>query len=189
MLQLIKGNPFKTSLEVPDYIMIERGWSFMRNKIFRFTTVIALVMIGNLYATLATGNSVISAHAENITENILNVENKVSSQSEMEDIAVNLFTSYIKENSTDWKKVQYEKLNRTPLKTIEDYKIINASLVSVKEDNFCVKIIYDVKCTEESDMWLAGNGFKDTDNWIRNKSNYVSVKNEENKCFIIGTDT
>ncbi|NOW24742.1 acyl-CoA reductase-like NAD-dependent aldehyde dehydrogenase [Clostridium butyricum] len=36
----------------------------MRNKIFRFTTVIALVMIGNLYATLATGNSVISAHAE-----------------------------------------------------------------------------------------------------------------------------
>ncbi|NOW24741.1 hypothetical protein [Clostridium butyricum] len=58
----------------------------------------------------------------------------------MEDIAVNLFTSYIKENSTDWKKVQYEKLNRTPLKTIEDYKIINASLVSVKEDNFCVKL-------------------------------------------------
>lgn len=178
MLQLIKGNPFKTSLEVPDYIMIERGWSFMRNKIFRFTTVIALVMIGNLYATLATGNSVISAHAENITENILNVENKVSSQSEMEDIAVNLFTSYIKENSTDWKKVQYEKLDRTPLKTIEDYKIINASLVSVKEDNFCVKIIYDVKCTEESDMWLAGNGFKDTDNWIRNKSNYVNVFEE-----------
>lgn len=152
----------------------------MRKKVLVFTIVSGIFLLSY---PLIPGNSLLSAGAECIKDNTaINLETIVETNEQSEENnkvqnAVNLFKNFLEYNSTDWQKVQYENLNRDPVKSLEDYNIISAKLVTCEKDSFTVKVVYDVKCTEESDMWLAGNGKKEEDNWIRNKSNYITIEN------------
>lgn len=164
----------------------------MRKKVLVFTIVSGVFLLSY---PLIPGNSLLSANAECIKDTtVISSDSNAQTYEQSEEsskvqTAVNLFKNYLEDNSTDWHKVQYENLNRTPVKSMEDYKINSAKLVDCQENSFTVNIIYDVKCTEESDMWLAGNGKKDEDNWIRNKSNYITIENihEEHKIKNIYT--
>ncbi|WP_294406505.1 hypothetical protein [uncultured Clostridium sp.] len=152
----------------------------MRKKVLVFTIVSGVFLLSY---PLIPGNSLLSANAECIKDNIvINSDSNAQTNEQSEENnkvqnAINLFKNYLEDNSTDWHKVQYENLNRAPVKSLADYNINSAKLVDCQQNSFTVKIIYDVKSTEESDMWLAGNGKKDEDNWIRNKSNYITIEN------------
>ena len=159
----------------------------MSKKVLIFITVTSLVLISNLYTQLIPGNSLLSASAECIEDtksNYLQTDTEVTNRDELIQKAVQIFTEYIKNNSTDWKKVEYENLEREPVKSLEDFKIIDTKLVSFGKDNFTVKVTYDVKCTNESDMWFAGNGFKEENNWIRNKINYLNIEKNNGEYVI-----
>ena len=83
---------------------------------------------------LIPGNSLLSAGAECIKDNTaINLETIVETNEQSEENnkvqnAVNLFKNFLEYNSTDWQKVQYENLNRDPVKSLEDYNIISAKL-------------------------------------------------------------
>jgi len=100
------------------------------------------------------------------------------------EIARTLFDKYINENKTDWKKVEFEKLERKPKVCLTDYKINNIRVTREEEDKFIVLIGYDIKYTNESDFWIAGNGEICEDNWIRNKSNFVEIQKSGNEYVI-----
>lgn len=149
-----------------------------------FTTITGLVLILSLYTQSIPGNSLLSASAECIDDTMsadIVTDYETFNEDEALSTAVQLFSDYINENSTDWKKVQYENLDRDPVKSLDDYKIVNAHLVYHEATNFTVRVTYDVKYTDESDMWLAGNGNKQENNWIRNKINFINIeKNNDN---------
>ncbi|WP_293981528.1 hypothetical protein [uncultured Clostridium sp.] len=149
-----------------------------------FTTITGLVLILSLYTQSIPGNSLLSASAECIEDTKsadIVKDYETINEDEALSTAVQLFSDYIEENSTDWKKVQHENLDRDPVKSLEDYKIVNAKLVYHEGNSFTVRVTYDVKCTDESDMWFAGNGNKEENNWIRNKTNYINIeKNNAN---------
>lgn len=159
----------------------------MSKKILVFTTITGLVLISNLFAQLIPGNSLLSASAECIEDaksNYLQTDIKMDDKDQMMQKAEQLFSSYIEANSTDWKRVEFENLDRDPVKSLEDYKIIDSKLVSFGENDFTVKFMYDIKYTDDSDMWIAGNGSKDKDNWIRNKINYVNIEKNNDEYII-----
>lgn len=164
----------------------------MNKKTFVFTICSGIFLLSY---PLILGNSLLPAGAECIkdTTNISSENNKKIVDETKENIiiqkSVELFKNYIEENSTDWQKVQFENLNRDPVKSLTDYAIISTELVYSEKDNFTIKVTYDIKYTDESDMWLAGNGLKEEDNWIRNKINYVNINKENNEYKIINIYT
>ena len=155
----------------------------MSKKVLVFTAITSLVLISNLYAQLIPSHSLLSASAECIEDTNSSYLQKYN-EDQLIEKSVQLFTEYIENNSTDWKKVQYENLDRDPMKTLENFKIINTKLTNFTEDNYTVKITYDVKVTDENNMWFAGNGLKDEDNWIRNKINYLNIENDNGEYVI-----
>ncbi len=147
----------------------------MIKKIITYAIVTSLVLLPNFNAQLIPGNSLLYAHAECVNNSTYDKESYV-------DIAGKLFESFINENSTDHNKVQFENLDREPVKTLESYEIKNIKFISScyddnsNIDKFTVRITYDINYTDESDMWLAGNGIISENNWIRNKMNFIDIE-------------
>ena len=155
----------------------------MSKKVLVFTAITSLVLISNLYTQLIPSYSLLSASAECIDDTKSNYL-QTHTKDQLIEKSVQLFTEYVENNSTDWKKVQYENLDRNPVKSLEGFKIIDTKLTYSSEENYIVKIIYDVKITDESNMWFAGNGFKDEDNWIKNKVNYLNIEKDSGEYVI-----
>ncbi|MBU3136224.1 hypothetical protein KPL39_08060 [Clostridium gasigenes] len=90
-------------------------------------------------------------------------------------IATEVYTGYIKANSTDWRNVERNKLDREPIQTVLDYKITSINMTNEFDDFFTVSIGYDIKSVKESSQWVAGNGEDGPDNWIINKSGFADI--------------
>ena len=101
----------------------------MSKKVLVFTAITSLVLISNLYAQLIPSHSLLSASAECIEDTNSSYLQKYN-EDQLIEKSVQLFTEYIENNSTDWKKVQYENLDRDPMKTLENFKIINTKLTN-----------------------------------------------------------
>lgn len=113
----------------------------------------------------------------------LSLESDISKEEKIE-IARSLFDKYINENKTDWKRVEFQKLERKPKASLTDYRINNVKVTGEEKNKFIVSIEYDIKYTNESDMWIAGNGKICEDNWIRNKSNFVEIQKSGDEYVI-----
>ena len=113
----------------------------------------------------------------------LSLESDISKEEKIE-IARSLFDKYINENKTDWKRVEFEKLERKPKDSLTDYRINNVKVTGEEKNKFIVSIEYDIKYANESDMWIDGNGKICEDNWIRNKSNFVEIQKSGDEYVI-----
>jgi outer membrane usher protein FimD/PapC len=128
----------------------------------------------------------------NITYNTSLISNTIkdlsvvsnTNEEEKIEIARTLFDKYINENKTDWKRVEFQNLERKPEATLTDYRINNIKVTGEEKNKFIVSIEYDIKYTNESDMWIAGNGKVCEDNWIRNKSNFVEIQKNDDEYVI-----
>lgn len=123
------------------------------------------------------------------TSLISSVGNELSSindisKEEKAEIARELFDKYVNDNKTDWKQVELQKIDRKPVVCFTEYNINNIKVTGGDENKFTVNIEYDIKYTNESDMWIAGNGKISEDNWIRNKSNFVEIQKNGDKYVI-----
>ena len=106
------------------------------------------------------------------------------SEDEKEKIARKLFEEYINENSTDWKEVENDKLDREPLPTFTDYKIDNVSLQKEEGNMFTAEVLYDIQYTKNGTQWLACDGELADDNWIKNKGFYIDIARYNDKYVI-----
>jgi hypothetical protein len=106
------------------------------------------------------------------------------SEEEKTKIARDLFDKYINDNRTDLKQVEFQKIDRKPVVCFTEYKINDVKATGGDGDNFTVNIKYDIKYTNESDIWIAGNGEISNDNWIRNKSNFVEIQKDGDNYVI-----
>lgn len=118
----------------------------------------------------------------NISEELLSVSD--ISKEEKTKIARDLFDKYINDNRTDLKQVEYQKIDRKPVVSFTEYKINDVKVTGGEGNKFTVNIKYDIKYTNESDMWIAGNGEISEDNWIKNKSNFVEIQKDGYKYVI-----
>ena len=144
-----------------------------RNKFIVLVAITGFILVGNVFVQSIPNDSLLTAHAECIEDN----------NDEKIKTAIELFSNYIDDNKTDWRKVQFENLDRNPVKTFDDYNIINVDIVDYEADSFTAKVTYDIKCTDESDFWFAGNGLREQD-WIRNKVNFINIKkNNDGYCI------
>jgi len=106
------------------------------------------------------------------------------SKDEKTEIARDLFDKYVNDNKTDWKQVEFQKIDRKPMISFTEYKINDIKVTGGDENKFTVSVKYDIKYTNESNMWIAGNGEISEDNWIRNKSNFVEIQKNGDKYVI-----
>jgi len=106
------------------------------------------------------------------------------SKEEKIKISRDLFDKYINDNRTDLKQVEFQKIDRKPVVCFTEYKINDVKVTGGDGNKFTVNIKYDIKYTNESDMWIAGNGEIRNDNWIRNKSNFVEIQKDGDNYVI-----
>ncbi|MGL4847981.1 MAG: hypothetical protein ACRC28_03505, partial [Clostridium sp.] len=106
------------------------------------------------------------------------------------EITKKLFEKYIEENRTDIQIVKAQNLKREPVEALTDYKINDVEIVEEDKKGFKASVGYDIKFTDESNMWTAGNGEIKEDNWCVNKVSSVKIKeiNGEYAIEQIGTE-
>lgn len=104
-------------------------------------------------------------------------------------IARELFDYYINENRTDWSIVKSQNLKREPVICLTDYRINDIDIESQDLYNFTVSVLYDIQYTNESNMWVAGNGELKDNNWIVNKIALVDITQINDKCVITNIGT
>ncbi|MGL5415068.1 MAG: hypothetical protein ACRDAU_05365 [Clostridium sp.] len=103
---------------------------------------------------------------------------------EKSEIAKKLFEKYIEENKTDIEMVKAQNLKRDPVEALTDYKINDIEILEENKESFKASIAYDIKFTDESNMWVAGNGEIKEDNWCVNKISMIKIK-ERNGEYVI----
>lgn len=118
----------------------------------------------------------------------LNINNlkfyKKLSKDEKIEIAKDLFDDYINENRTDWSTVKSQKLNRKPVNSLTDYRIGDINVENEEGYKFTVSVSYDIQYTNESNMWVAGNGVLKDNNWIVDKFALVDIEQVNDKYVI-----
>ena len=131
-------------------------------------------------------------------EDNINLENNLGSnlkfynplsKDEKIKIARELFDDYINENRTDWSIVKSQNLKRKPVICLTDYRINDIEIESQDLYNFTVSVLYDIQYTNESNMWVAGNGELKDNNWIVNKIALVDITQINDKCVITNIGT
>ena len=72
---------------------------------------------------------------------------------------------------------------------LDDYEIGHIELVSQDDYEIVALVSFSVQTTTRNSNWIAGNGVPESDNWIRDKTIYLSVSliDEEYRMEIIGT--
>ena len=135
-----------------------------KNKILLVIAITGLVVVSSLYVQVFPANSLLTAHAE-CTEDDKN---------EKIQIAHKLFRNFIYEQNAIYDKAQ----------KCEDFIITNVEIVDSDDNSFTAKVIYDIKSNEYNSVWLAGNGSKKENDWIRNKSNFINIEKSESGYVI-----
>ncbi|APF26250.1 hypothetical protein NPD7_2644 [Clostridium sporogenes] len=103
-------------------------------------------------------------------------------EKEKKKIAISLFDEYINNMRTNW---YYVKNNGgTVVLTFTDYKITEAKFEKQEGNRFTFSMTYDIKCTDESNYWRAGNGKDGEDNWIIGKFQYIDIVKYKDKYYI-----
>lgn len=125
---------------------------------------------------------------ENNSENNLKFYDPLSKDEKIK-IARELFDYYINENRTDWSIVKSQNLKREPVICLTDYRINDIDIESQDLYNFTVSVLYDIQYTNESNMWVAGNGELKDNNWIVNKIALVDITQINDKCVITNIGT
>lgn len=101
-----------------------------------------------------------------------------------EKIARELYEEYLNNNRTDWRMVKAQNLNRNPVISMVDYKINEVTFVKEDKNIFTVEVSYDIQYTNESNMWLAGNGTLSENNWDKNKVTFIDIEKYLDKYII-----
>lgn len=101
-----------------------------------------------------------------------------------EKIARELYEEYLNNNRTDWRMVKAQNLNRNPVISMVDYKINEVTFVKEDKNTFTVEVSYDIQYTNESNMWLAGNGTLSENNWDKNKVTFIDIEKYLDKYII-----
>ena len=125
---------------------------------------------------------------ENNSENNLKFYDPLSKDEKIK-IARELFDDYINENRTDWSIVKSQNLKREPVICLTDYRINDIDIESQDFYKFTVSVSYDIQYTNESNMWVAGNGELKDNNWIVNKIALVDITQINDKCVITNIGT
>ncbi len=125
---------------------------------------------------------------ESNSENNLKFYNPLSKDEKIK-IARELFNDYINENRTDWSIVKSQNLKREPVICLTDYRINDIDIESQDIHNFIVSVSYDVQYTNESDMWVAGNGELKDNNWVVDKFAVVDITQINDKYVITNIGT
>ncbi|HGG0417111.1 TPA: hypothetical protein ACJFE8_001884 [Clostridium sporogenes] len=104
-------------------------------------------------------------------------------EKEKKKIAISLFDEYINSMRTNW---YYVKNNGggTVVLTLTDYRITEAKFEKQEGNRFTFLMTYDIKCTDESNYWSAGNGKDREDNWIIDKFQYIDIVKYKDKYYI-----
>lgn len=131
-----------------------------KNKILLVIAMTGLVIVSSLYVQIFPVNSLLTANAE-CTED---------DKSEKIQIAHELFRNFIYEQNAIYDKAE----------KCDDFIITNVEIAESHNNSFTAKIIYDIKSNEYNSVWLAGNGIKQENGWIRNKSNFITIEKSEN---------
>ena len=101
------------------------------------------------------------------------------------NIAKNLFEEYLNQNSTDWKNVNNNNIQRNPLPTFTNYRITDVIWIKENNNQFTVDIIYDIQYTDNGKQWVAGDGDLADDNWVLKKDFLVDVIRYKDKFLIL----
>lgn len=125
---------------------------------------------------------------ENNLGNNLKFYNPLSKDEKIK-IARELFDDYINENRTDWSIVKSQNLKRKPVICLTDYRINDVEIESQDLYKFTVSVSYDIQYTNESNMWVAGNGEIKDNNWIVDKFALVDITQINNKYVITNIGT
>ncbi|ENY99854.1 hypothetical protein HMPREF1092_02990 [Clostridium thermobutyricum] len=125
---------------------------------------------------------------ESNSENNLKFYNSLSKDEKIK-IARELFDDYINENRTDWSIVKSQNLKREPVICLTDYRINDIDIESQDIHNFTVSVSYDIQYTNESDMWVAGNGELKDNNWVVDKFAVVDITQINDKYVITNIGT
>ena len=125
---------------------------------------------------------------ESNSENNLKFYNSLSKDEKIK-IARELFNDYINENRTDWSIVKSQNLKREPVICLTDYRINDIDIESQDIHNFTVSVSYDIQYTNESDMWVAGNGELKDNNWVVDKFAVVDITQINDKYVITNIGT
>lgn len=147
-----------------------------KKKVLILISSLSLLLISGLFIGKSSIN-VVKAYADTVSDSKA-VLTKLDENSES-DVSRKLFEEYINDNKTAIAGIDLNGvLNNDVVETLTDYKINNIRVIQSEEDKFIVNISYDIQFTEESNKWIAGNGKIKENNWIRNKSNYVEIVND-----------
>ena len=138
----------------------------------------SVVLVLSIITLLGCKNTDYSSMSKKDQEEIVREINSVKDISEEEKvkIAKDLFDEYINNNRTDWSGSKHQKDPEQPVVAMTDYKINSVKFLSEDKNKFIVCIVYDIKYTDESNWWVAGNGDLEDDNWVRNKMNFVDIE-------------
>lgn len=152
--------------------------------------LIAGLCIISLFYACSKDNKKVEIGAKNESDAISEIEKieKVELEKLSEDekikIARELFDEYINENRTDKKMVESQKLNREPVVALTDYRIKHIDFIDEHNDTFTVDVQYDIQYTNDSNMWVAGNGELSDNNWVIDKCNFLDIKKAGDKYII-----
>lgn len=111
------------------------------------------------------------------------------SKGEKVEIARELFDDYINENRTDRAMVESQGLKREPVTTFTDYRINEIDIEKEEGLKFTVSVSYDIQYTNESNIWIAGNGELKENNWVINKFALVDIEQVKDKYIITSIGT
>ncbi|MGL5416357.1 MAG: hypothetical protein ACRDAU_11905 [Clostridium sp.] len=122
-----------------------------------------------------------------------NRESDSLKESEKIEIARQLFDEYINENKIELVENKEDNSKREVI-TFTKYKIKDIDVYEMKDLNinkngFVADIGYDIKYTNESNRWVAGNGELKKNNWCINKVAVVNIEKINDKYVISSMGT
>lgn len=163
----------------------------MKKKLFSIILILSISINLVLGAIIIKINKQDSNSNQNLNKNI-NI-NKITQNSysikEIDEktkisIAKDLFDNYINSNMMDWQYVKNNKLDRKPVLSFTDYKIVDVFFVKEDDISYTVDIIYDIQYTNDSPLWVAGDGNMSENNWILKKDFLIDIIKYKDKYYI-----
>lgn len=142
-----------------------------------------------------TNNKEINVLEKSLEE--VDKENDSLEESEKIEIARRLFDEYINENKIEVieskedssKKKEVTTFTKYKIKDIDIYEMEDLNISEKESQGFVADISYDIKYTNESNRWVAGNGEIKKNNWCVDKVAIVNIEKVKDKYIISSMGT
>ncbi|MBE6051805.1 MAG: hypothetical protein E7214_14445 [Clostridium sp.] len=154
--------------------------------IFLFISIVLnIFLIVNLKSTNKEENTTKSNVSDEDVEELYSVEN--ISEDEKKRIAKDLCKEHIESGGIKFEyfgNVVDESSNRKAVQTFKNYRINDIKIVDENKNKFIAIVGYDIQCTDECKVWIAGAGTVGEDNWVIGKGYILTIEKYKNKYFI-----